>query len=213
MIQEQLALGIVERAPNTVEGREFYIPHKGVMRETAESTKLRIIYDASARAWNGAPSLNECLNTGPPLQNKLWSVLVCGRFNRVAVTGDIKNAFLQVQIKCEERDALRFYWLKDIEKKEVETLHFTRALFGLAPSPFLLAGVIDQHLGTWSEKPPDIMSEKKKNLYVNDLISGGTSIAKARESKTAATEIFADTAFELHKWHSNKPELEFAETE
>ena len=78
MIQEQLALGIVERAPNTVEGREFYIPHKGVVRETAESTKLRIVYDASARAWNGAPSLNECLNTGPPLQNKLWSVLVRG---------------------------------------------------------------------------------------------------------------------------------------
>ena len=151
MIQEQLALGIVERAPNTVEGREFYIPHKGVVRETAESTKLRIVYDASARAWNGAPSLNECLNTGPPLQNKLWSVLVRGRFNPVAVTGDIK------------KDALRFHWLKDIEKKEVETLRFTKALFGLAPSPFLLAGVIDQHLDTWSEKRPDIVSEIKKD--------------------------------------------------
>ena len=213
MIQEQLALGIVERAPNTVEGREFYIPHKGVVRETAESTKLRIVYDASARAWNGAPSLNECLNTGPPLQNKLWSVLVRGWFNPVAVTGDIKKAFLQVRIKSEERDALRFHWLKDVEKKEVETLRFTRALFGLAPSPFLLAGVIDQHLDTWSEKRPDIVSEIKKNLYVDDLISGGTSIAKARENKTAATEIFADAAFELHKWHSNVPELESAETE
>ena len=56
VIQEQLALGIVERAPNTVEGREFYISHKGVVHETAESTKLRIVYDASARAWNGTPS-------------------------------------------------------------------------------------------------------------------------------------------------------------
>ena len=73
VIQEQLAEGIVERAPNSVEGQEFYIPHKGVLRETAESTKLRIVYDASTRAWDGAPSLNECLNTGPPLQNQLWS--------------------------------------------------------------------------------------------------------------------------------------------
>ena len=103
--------------------------------------------------------------------------------------------------------------MKDIEKKEVETLRFTRALFGLAPPPFLLAGVIDQYLDTWSEKRPDIVSEIEKNLYVDDLISGGTSIAKARESKTAATEIFADAAFELHKWHSNVPELESAETE
>ena len=59
MIQEQLIEGIVERAPNSVVGREFYIPHKGVMRETAESTKLRIVYDTSARAWDGAPSLNK----------------------------------------------------------------------------------------------------------------------------------------------------------
>ena len=213
VIQEQLAVGIVERAPTTVEGREFYIPHKGVVRETAESTKLRIVYDASARAWNGAPSLNECLNTGPPLQNKLWSVLVRGRFNPVAVTGDIKKAFLQVRIRAEERDALRFHWLKDLETKEVETLRFTRALFGLAPSPFLLAGVIEQHLDSWSDRRPEIVSEIKKNLYVDDLISGGVSTAKARENKTAATEIFAGAAFELHKWHSNVPELESAETE
>ena len=78
MIQEQLAEGIVERAPNSVEGREFYIPHKGVLRETAEITELRIVCDASARAWDGAPSLNECLNTRPPLQNQLWSVLIQG---------------------------------------------------------------------------------------------------------------------------------------
>ncbi|KAL9957559.1 hypothetical protein ACROYT_G039201, partial [Oculina patagonica] len=213
VIQEQLAEGIVERAPNSAEGREFYIPHKGVVRETAESTKLRIVYDASARAWDGAPSLNECLNTGPPLQNQLWSVLIRGRFNPVAITGDIKKAFLQVRIRPEERDALRFHWLKNMETKEVETLRFTRALFGLGPSPFLLGGVIEQHLDTWSLKQPEIVREIKKNLYVDDLISGGTTVSKAREMKNAATEIFADAAFELHKWHSNVAELESTETD
>ena len=117
--------GIVERTPNSVVGREFYIPHKGVVRETAESTKLRILYDASARAWDGAPSLNECLNNGPPLQNQLWSVLIRGRFNPIAITGDIKKAFLQVRIRPEERDALRFHWYNNTEIKEVETLRFT----------------------------------------------------------------------------------------
>ena len=213
VIQEQLAEGIEERTPNSAEGREFYIPHKGVVRETAESTKLRIVYDASARAWDGAPSLNECLNTGPLLQNQLWSVLVRGRFNPVAITGDIKKAFLQVRIRPEERDALRLHWLKNVETKEVETLRFTRALFGLGPSPFLLGGVIEQHLDTWSHKQPEIVREIKKNLYVDDLISGGTTVSKAREKKNAATEIFADAAFELHKWHSNVAELESTETD
>ena len=208
IIQEQLETGVVEHAPDLIHGREFYIPHKGVIRESAESTKLRVVYDASARAWNGAPSLNECLNSGPPLQNKLWSVLIRGRFNPVAVTGDIKKAFLQVRIRAEDRDALRFHWVKDIGTREIETLRFTRALFGLTSSPFLLAGVIDQHLDSWSIKNPEIVKEIKKDLYVDDWIGGGTTIAKAKEMKEAAIEIFADASFELHKWHSNVPELE-----
>ena len=31
--------------------------------------------------------------------------------------------------------------------------------------------------------------------------------------KNAATEIFAEAAFELHKWHSNAAELESTETD
>ena len=34
----------------------------------------------------------------------------------------MKQAFLQVQIKQEERNALRFHWVKDLESKQVETV-------------------------------------------------------------------------------------------
>ena len=102
--------GVVERAEeSSVNGREFYIPHKPVARATAESTKLRIVYGASAKAFNSAPSFNDCLYTGPPLQYKLWSVLVRGRFNPVAITGDLQKAFLQVRVKEIDRDAMRFH--------------------------------------------------------------------------------------------------------
>ena len=94
------------------------------------------------------PSLNVCLYVGPPLQNHLWSILVRMRFHPVLITGDLQQAFLQVRIKKEERDALRFHW-KTSEHSEVEVLRFTRALYGLIPSPFLLGGVIECHLETW----------------------------------------------------------------
>ena len=71
IIRGQLAQGIVERAEGEPEGKEVYIPHKPVVRETAESTIIRIVYDASARAYHQTPSLKDCLETGPPLQNKL----------------------------------------------------------------------------------------------------------------------------------------------
>ena len=86
IIQEQLREGIVQKAQMLAKGREFYIPHKAVTRESAETTKMRIVYDASTRANDTAPSLNECLDAEPPLQNQLWKVLVRGRFNVSAST-------------------------------------------------------------------------------------------------------------------------------
>ena len=166
------------------------------------------MYDASARAHSNAPSLNECLHAGPTLKKKLWSVLIRNRFHAVAVAGDLRKAFLQVRIRETERDALRFHWIVDKHYKKVETLRFTRVLFGLAPSPFLLGGVIQQHLETWKTCLPESVSEVFKSLYVNDLTTGVPTIPAAKQLKCEATEIFADAKFELHKWHSNEPELE-----
>jgi hypothetical protein len=99
-------------------GKEFYIPHKPVIKEAVESTKTRIVYNASARPSERSPSLNDCLQTGPPLQNLLWDVMVRNRLRPVALTGDLKEAFLQIRIRQQDQDALRFHWLKDRNPEE-----------------------------------------------------------------------------------------------
>ena len=43
IIQIHLSAGIIEKAPKEVKGTEFYVPHKPVVREEAESTKVRIV--------------------------------------------------------------------------------------------------------------------------------------------------------------------------
>lgn len=64
IIQDQLEQGIVEKVSDKSQGeREFYLPHKAVTRETAESTKMQIVFDALAKATYGSPSLNNCLET------------------------------------------------------------------------------------------------------------------------------------------------------
>ena len=56
IIQTQLSQGIVERTDEVVkDGREFYIPHEAVVRENAESTKIRIVYDGFARTNASVP--------------------------------------------------------------------------------------------------------------------------------------------------------------
>ena len=90
----------------------------------------------------------------------------------------------------------------------METLRFTRVLFGLSPSPFLLGGVIQQHLESWQTRLPECVREALRSLYVDDFISGAPTVPKAKELKSETTEIFANAKFVLHKWHSNEPELE-----
>ena len=99
------------------------------MRETAESTKIHIIYGGPARSSKSASSLDECSETGPPSQNKLWSVLARNRFYPVVQAGDLKQWFLQVRTREGERDTMRFHWLKHLETKQAEPLRFTRALY------------------------------------------------------------------------------------
>ena len=69
VIQDQIKAGIVELLTGSATGqRHFYIPHKRVVRDSAETTKLRVVYDASVRTYSGAPSLNECLNPDRPVR-------------------------------------------------------------------------------------------------------------------------------------------------
>ena len=64
IIKEQEEQGIVEPVPEKPDGdRIHYIPHHCVVRDQAESTKVRIVYDASAKERKYAKSLNDCLHT------------------------------------------------------------------------------------------------------------------------------------------------------
>ena len=208
VIREQLENGVVERVPAGEEGKRFYLPHRAVLRDSSSSTRLRVVYDASARAQDQAPSLNECLHTGPPLNNQLWSVMIRQRFHPVAVAGDLRKAFLQIRVREADRDVLRFHWIRDKNSRDVEALRFTRVLFGLGPSPFLLNGVLQQHLENLSETYPETVREIRDSLYVDDLISGAPTTSQARQLKREAVEIFEDGKFTLHKWNSNVRELE-----
>ena len=86
-------LGIVEEAPKSTSNKEFYIPHKGIVKELSETTKLRVVYDASAKSDPASPSLKDCLYAVPPLQNRLWDVLVQQRAFPVMVSSDIRQGF------------------------------------------------------------------------------------------------------------------------
>ena len=83
-------------------------------------------------------SLNDCLENGPELQKKLWDILVRTRFRPLVTCRDIKKAFLQIRIKENERHCLRFHLSEKANYDVIKTYRFTRFVFGLNQSPFIL---------------------------------------------------------------------------
>ena len=66
IIEEQRGAGVVEKADGPcVGGREFYIPHKPVVRATAESTKLRIILRRICEGFRWCPFSERLLTCRP----------------------------------------------------------------------------------------------------------------------------------------------------
>ena len=96
VIQEQIAEGVVKFNDEGNFGQqEFYLSHKAVIRENAEITKLRIVCDPSARENSKVLSQNDCLETGPALENLLWNILIRTNFKSIALCGDLQKAFLR----------------------------------------------------------------------------------------------------------------------
>ena len=78
------------------------------------------------------------------------------------LSGDLKQAFLQIRMKEQDRDVLRFNWPKDRDLQKLEIYRFTRAIWGLNQSPFLLKGTIEKHLQTTAKRSSTWSSQRKK---------------------------------------------------
>ena len=91
---QQGIVGIVEQPEQTDAERVHYLPHHTVVRSDKDTTKLRIVYDASSKV-NG-PSLNECLHAGPKFDQKILDILLRFRIHKVAVAADIEKAYLMI---------------------------------------------------------------------------------------------------------------------
>ena len=83
---------------------------------------------------------------------------------RIALTGDLKQAFLQIRIAEQDRDAMRLHWLSDLETRKIAECRFTRAIFGGERSPFLLGAIIAEHLKQYEEKQFKVVEEIRDSL-------------------------------------------------
>ena len=210
VIADQIRSGVVEPVNEDdvkPPGQVHYLPHKEVVRHDKDTTKLRVVYDASAR--NHGPSLNDCLYAGPPLTPLIFNILTRFRVHPVAVTADIEKAFLNIAISPEHRDYLRFLWINDpsSEDPHIQVLRFTRVVFGLMSSPFILNATLKHHVNQYAYVDPNFVNEVMRSLYVDDFASGSRDVMSALQLSTKVKTRLSDGGFNMRKWTSNSQEL------
>ena len=201
---------IIERVPlNEIakeSGRVHYLPHRPVIREDKDTTKMRAVFDASCKV-NG-PSLNECLYSGPNLIVKIFDILLRFRFNKIGILADIKQAFLNIAIDKEHCDYLRFLWYDDQSDEEhIVVYRFLRVVFGVTSSPFLLNGTIRHHFNKYLDRERNVVERVGEDLYVDDLVSGCKNREEGKELYDKIKAIMLEGGFNLRKWTTNDRKL------
>jgi len=90
----------------------YYLPHHAVRNESSTSTKLRVVYDASARASTNV-SLNDVLLKGPAVQEDLVSIMTRFRTHKYVFTVDINKMYRQIWVSESQRNFHRILWRED----------------------------------------------------------------------------------------------------
>ena len=201
-------MGFIEKVPDMNRHEEIvhYTPHFPVFKEDSATTKMRVVYNASAKQNSNSPSLNDCLHTGENLMRDLTGILLRFREHNVAFIADIEKAFLQIELDPNVRDATRFLWLKDINKPATDTdnlraYRFQRVLFGATSSPFLLIATIQYHLmkvNTW------IATDLINSMCMDNVVMGADSQEKAIEYYTLSRKYLKDAGMNLREWASKQ---------
>ena len=92
----------------------FYLPMHAVRKEHSTTTKIRAVFDASAKSSTGI-SLNDTLLVGPTVHSSLLDVLLKFRTHRVALTtDDVSKMYRAVNSAMSDRDFHRFVWRKSL---------------------------------------------------------------------------------------------------
>jgi hypothetical protein len=151
-------------------GNVYYLSHHGMVKESSDTTKLRVVFDGSASSTTGV-SLNNTLHTGPKLQD-LVSILLRFRSHQYVLTGDIEKMYRQILVRPADRKYQHILWSNS--KGDVETYRLNTVTFGLSAAPYLALRCLKQladdeghrfprtsSISTSMMLPPELIQKKK----------------------------------------------------
>ncbi len=206
VMEEYLELGHAELVPvddmQKPDNETLYLPMHVVVKESSTTTKIRAVFDASAKSSTGF-SLNDTLLVGPTLHSSLVDVLLRFRHHRYALTTDVSKMYRAIKLTPRDRDYHRFGWRRNHTEPLME-YRMTRLTFGVSASSFAANMAVKQNALDFALQYPIATQKVHEAFYVDDGLTGADTIPEAIDLQGQLQESFFKGGFTLRKWNSNK---------
>ncbi|XP_046970404.1 uncharacterized protein LOC124537574 [Vanessa cardui] len=157
-----------------------YLPHHAVVREDKDTTKVRVVFDASSKGDNSV-SLNDELLVGPRLQQDLRHILMRWRHPKICIVADIVKMYRMVRVAEEDTEFQRLVWRFN-PTEPIQRYKLLRLTFGTACAPYLAVKVLHRLAELEGKKYPLAASITKQCFYMDDLMTGVDTVPEAMQT-------------------------------
>ncbi|XP_075990312.1 uncharacterized protein LOC142985959 [Anticarsia gemmatalis] len=199
VINEYIELKHMEEVPKKeLKNRSVYLPHHAVIRDDKETTKTRVVFDASCKGSNGI-SLNDELLLGTVLQDDLRSLIIRWRTHAICFVSDIQKMYRMIRIDNQDSDYQRILWRNDTSE-EIKDYRLLTVTFGTASAPYLAVRTLMQLADDEGDKYPEAARILREDFYVDDVMSGADSLEQAVSVSQNLKRLLQLGGFELKKW-------------
>ncbi|XP_033221168.1 uncharacterized protein LOC117175570 [Belonocnema kinseyi] len=147
-----------------------YLSHHAVLKEGSTTTKVRGVYNGSFPTSTGL-SLNQVQRVGPVVQNDLISIVLRFRQHPIVISADIAQ----------------------IADPSLHICHYglTTVTYGTDPAPYLATRALRQ-IGEENKESYPVASEVIiRDFYVDNLLTGTSTVEEARQLKEEITKLLA----------------------
>ena len=179
----------------------YYIPHHAVIKETSDTYKHRVVYNASANSTTGT-SLNKLLLTGPTIQKPLHHQLLSFRTHPYVVTADIEKMYRQIWIHPDDRKFQKIFWYHE---GKIRTFTLNTVTFGVKCAPFLAIRTLHQLAKDEEPNFPRASRLLCSDFYVDDFLSGADTLDDIMAIRDEMINLLRRGGFVIRKWASNHP--------
>ncbi|XP_063240264.1 uncharacterized protein LOC134541050 [Bacillus rossius redtenbacheri] len=204
-MSDYVASGHMEEVTESqIPSASYYIPHHCVVKPESSTTKLRVVFDASAKSSSGV-SLNDALFTGTRLQRDIVDLLLSFRLHVVVFTGDIKQMYRQIGVHTHQ-DYQHIVWRFN-DAEPVKDYRLKTVTYGVSAAPFLALRTLQQLAQDETEHFPTASQVLLTDVYVDDVVTGSNSVDSALAIQRELITLLGKGGFKLRKFMSNHQAL------